>query len=47
VKTLQGILEGTKIEILGVAEVKGPPKKAEFDKVLELAETIDEKLNSL
>jgi len=47
VKALQGILEGTKIEVLGVVEVKGPPKKAEFDKVLELADTIGEKLNSL
>jgi len=43
VKALQGILEGTKIEVLGVVEVKGPPKKAEFDKVTELADRIDEK----
>ena len=47
VKALQGILEGTKIEVLGAVEVKGPPKKAEFDKVTELADTIGEKLNSL
>jgi len=46
-KALQGILEGTRIEVLGVVEVKGPPKKAEFDKVLELADTIGEKLKSL
>jgi flavorubredoxin len=44
VKALQGILEGTKIEMLGVVEVKGPPKKAEFEKVTELADRIDEKL---
>ena len=44
VKALQGILEGTKIEVLGVVEVKGPPKKTEFDKVVELADKIDEKL---
>lgn len=44
VKALQGILEGTKIEVLGVVEVKGPPKKAEFEKVTELADRIDEKL---
>ncbi|MGB9022232.1 MAG: FprA family A-type flavoprotein [Candidatus Bathyarchaeia archaeon] len=44
VKALQGFLEGTKIEVLGVVEVKGPPKKAEFDKVTELADRIDEKL---
>ena len=44
VKALQGILEGTKIEVLGVVEVKGPPKKAGFDKVTELADRIDEKL---
>ena len=47
VKALQGILEGTKIEVLGAVEAKGPPKKAEFDKVTELADTIGEKLNSL
>jgi flavorubredoxin len=47
VKALQGILEGTKIEVLGVVEVKGPPKKAEFDKVVELADKIDEKLKQL
>jgi flavorubredoxin len=44
VKALQSILEGTKIEMLGVVEVKGPPKKAEFEKVTELADRIDEKL---
>ena len=47
VKALQGILEGTKIEVLGVVEVKGPPKKTEFDKVVELADMIDEKLKQL
>jgi len=47
VKGLQGILEGTKIEVLGVVEVKGPPKKAEFEKVTELADRIDEKLEGL
>jgi flavorubredoxin len=44
VKALQGILEGTKIEVLGVVEAKGPPKKAEFEKVTELADRINEKL---
>jgi len=47
VKALQGILEGTKIEVLGVVELKGPPKKTEFDKVVELADKIDEKLKQL
>jgi len=47
VKALQGILEGTRIEMLGVVEVKGPPKKAEFDKVLELADGIEEKLKQI
>lgn len=47
VKALQGILEGTKIEVLGVVEVKGPPKKTEFDKLVELADKIDEKLKQL
>ncbi len=44
VKQLGEILSGTKIEILGVVEVKGPPKQAEFDKVVELANKIAEKL---
>jgi flavorubredoxin len=44
VKQLGEILSGTKIEILGVVEVKGPPKQAEFDKVVELADKIAEKL---
>jgi len=44
VKALQGILEGTKIEVLDVVEVKGPPKKAEFDKILSLADKMHEKL---
>lgn len=47
VKALQSILEGTKIEMLGVVEVKGPPKKTELDKVVELADKIDEKLKQL
>jgi hypothetical protein len=37
-------LTGTKIEVLGAVDVKGPPKKAEFDKVTELADKIAEKL---
>jgi hypothetical protein len=41
------VLERTKIEALGVVEVKGPPKKAKFDKVVELADRIDEKLKQL
>jgi flavorubredoxin len=44
IKQLQEILTGTKIEVLGAVEVKGPPKKAEFDKVAELADKIAEKL---
>jgi len=47
IKALQGILEGTKIEILGAVEVKGPPKKAEFDKIIELADKMNEKLASI
>ena len=46
-KALQGILEGTKIEMLGVVEVKGPPKKTEFDRILHLVDAIGEKLNQL
>jgi flavorubredoxin len=44
VKQLSEILAGTKIEVLGVVEVKGPPKQAEFDKVAELADKIAQKL---
>ncbi len=47
VKQIQALLEGTKLEVLGVVEVKGPPKQAEFDKVAELASKIEEKLNQL
>jgi flavorubredoxin len=47
VKALQGFLEGTKIEVLGVVEVKGPPKKDELGKVTELAGKIEEKLKQL
>ena len=44
VKQLQELLSGTKIEILDVVEVKGPPKQAEFDKIVLLADKIEEKL---
>jgi flavorubredoxin len=44
VKQVQELLSGTKIEVLGVVDVKGPPKNAEFEKVQELADKIAEKL---
>ena len=44
VKQVQELLSGMKMEILGVVDVKGPPKKAEFDKVQELADKIAEKI---
>ena len=44
VKQLSEILSGTKIEVLGVVEVKGPPKQEELDKVAELADKIAQKL---
>jgi flavorubredoxin len=47
VKQIQALLEGSKLEVLGVVEVKGPPKQAEFDKIAELASKIEEKLNQL
>jgi hypothetical protein len=47
VKQIQALLEGSKLEVLGVVEVKGPPKQAEFDKVADLANKIEEKLNQL
>jgi flavorubredoxin len=47
VKQIQSLLEGSKIEVLGVVEVKGPPKQAEFDKIIELEKKIKEKLQQL
>ena len=47
VKQIQSLLEGSKLEVLGVVEVKGPPKKAEFDKIADLADKIKEKLDQL
>jgi flavorubredoxin len=47
VKQIQALLEGSKLEVLGVVEVKGPPKQAEFDKIADLASKIEEKLNQL
>ncbi len=44
VKHLQELLAGTKLEILGVVDAKGPPKEAEFGRILELADKIAEKL---
>jgi flavorubredoxin len=44
VKQLQGLLEGMKLEILDVVEVKGPPKQEQFDKIAVLADKIEEKL---
>ncbi len=44
IRQLQDILSGTKIEIIGAVEVKGPPKQPEFDKINELAGKIEEKL---
>jgi flavorubredoxin len=46
IKAVSDLLAGTKIEIIGVVDVKGPPKKPEFEKVMALAETIDEKLKA-
>ncbi len=45
VKQLQGILEGTKIEVLGVVDSKGPPREAEMAQVMELADKIKTKLD--
>lgn len=44
VKALAGLLEGTKIEVLGAIDAKGPPKKEHMDKILELADKIASKL---
>jgi flavorubredoxin len=47
VKHVQEILGNAKIEILGVVDPKGPPQQEHFDQVMELADKIEEKLNSL
>jgi len=44
VKQLQDILSGTKIEVLGAVDSKGPPKEAEMKQVSDLAAKILEKL---
>jgi flavorubredoxin len=44
IKQIQELIAGSKIEVLGAVEVKGPPTKVEFDKVQELANKIAEKL---
>jgi flavorubredoxin len=44
VKQLGEILGGTKIEMLGVVDAKGPAKEEEIRKILELADTIEKKL---
>lgn len=47
VKHVQEILGGSKIEVLGVVDPKGPPQKEHFDQVRELADKIEEKLKAL
>ncbi len=44
VNQIQELIKGMKVEVLGIVDVKGPPKEAEFAKVLELADKIAEKL---
>ena len=44
VKQLSEMLSGTKIEIIGAVDVKGPAKEEEMKKVLELADTIEKRL---
>ena len=47
VKQVSALLEGTKLEVLGVVDVKGPPKQPEFDKIKELGDKIVEKLAAI
>lgn len=47
VKQVSSLLEGTKLEVLGVVEVKGPPKQPEFDKIKDLADKIAEKIAAI
>lgn len=44
VKQLQEILTGTKIEVLGVVDSKGPPREPEMTQVRGLADKVQEKL---
>jgi len=44
VKFVQSLLEGMKVEVLDAIDVKGPPKQAEFDRIVQLADKIAEKL---
>ncbi len=44
VKQIQELVSGMKLEILGVVDVKGPPKQAEFDQIKDIANKIAEKL---
>jgi flavorubredoxin len=45
VKQLQDILAGTKIEVLGVVDSKGPPREPEMNQVMELADKVKAKLD--
>jgi len=45
VKQLQDILTGTKIEVLGVVDSKGPPREPEMNQVMELADKVKAKLD--
>lgn len=45
VKHIQELLSGHKLEVLGVVDVKGPPKAADLEKVAQLAGRIVEKLS--
>jgi len=47
VKAVQELLGGTKIEILGVVDPKGPPKEEDLEKVHQLADAIVDKLAQL
>ncbi len=44
VKQLSGLLEGTKMEMLDVIDVKGPAKDEDIQRVLKLADAIEAKL---
>jgi len=47
VKAVADIISGTKIEVIGAVDVKGPPKEEDFKKILELADKIEEKLKAV
>lgn len=47
VKAVSELISGTKIEVLDAIDVKGPPKEADLDRVVALADKIEAKLAAI